>query len=76
MAVADGGAGLSTVRIPANFLSPGSFSVTIGVHVPSVYVLSLAENALGFSVHETGSSMARYANQNIGCVLPPCEWES
>jgi|CXWL01.1.fsa_nt_gi lipopolysaccharide transport system ATP-binding protein len=68
------GHGKATVTIPAALLVPGTFLVTVGVHVPGMEVLALAEHAISFLIHETGSSLARYANLDIGCVVVDCSW--
>jgi hypothetical protein len=62
------------VVVPAELLVPGRFLVTVGVHIPGVEVISLEENVLSFVIHETGSSLSRYANRDVGCVLVDCAW--
>lgn len=63
------------VGIPAHFLTPGNYSITIAAHVPNVEVLDLKESALSFRIEETGSKFSRYASTQLGVVFCECEWE-
>jgi len=69
-----GGGATCVARIPGSFLAPGNFSLTFGVHVPGVMVHSILDCALRFTIHETGSALARYSKQDTGVVLANCDW--
>jgi len=68
------GSYVSEIEIPAQFLSPGTYSMTIGAHIPKVEVLSTHESLMSFDVEETGSNMALYQGAAFGVVIVDCPW--
>ncbi|PZO19273.1 MAG: ABC transporter ATP-binding protein [Leptolyngbya foveolarum] len=67
---------VSQVEIPKLFLSPGTYSITVGAHIPNIEMLSLYESLMSFEVEETGSKMSLYAGTNFGVVLVDCAWKN
>jgi lipopolysaccharide transport system ATP-binding protein len=68
--------GISSVRvkIPAGFLTPGNYSITIAAHIPNMEILDLHESVLSFRIEETGSEFSRYSSTQLGIVFCKCEW--
>ena len=66
---------VSEVEIPALFLSPNTYNIIIGAHIPRVEVLSVHESLMSFEVEETGSNMALYQGSAFGVVLVNCTWK-
>ncbi len=62
------------MTIPADFLAPGEYAITVGLHQPGVEVVEVVENAARFNIEEVGSAMARYQGHNYGSVLVNFEW--
>ena len=69
------GTHVSQVEIPQLLLSPGTYSITIGAHVPNIEVLSSYESLMSFEVEETGSEMSLYSGAAFGVVLVNCSWK-
>lgn len=57
------------VRIPGNFLTPGSYSWNICINLPNVEIFDMHEDVLPFSIIDTGSKFAMYSGQNYGTVF-------
>jgi lipopolysaccharide transport system ATP-binding protein len=63
------------VKIPAMFLMPGSYFVTIVAHTPMVEVHDLHEQVLGFEIVDTGSPFAIHGSyRKIGIVMVDLAW--
>jgi lipopolysaccharide transport system ATP-binding protein len=63
------------VKIPAMFLMPGSYFVTIAAHTPMVEVHDLHEQVLGFEIVDTGSPFAVHGSyRKIGIVMVDLAW--
>lgn len=65
---------VATVEIPAEFLAPGTYTITVGLHQPNVFLFDRRDHILQFSVVETGSSDYMYAGQDIGSILVQLNW--
>ena len=64
-----------TVRLPGHFLVPDTYALTLKVHVPNVESLDTRRDVLRFTVVETGSTAARYAQAyRSGCVFGDFRW--
>ncbi len=64
------------VNIPPNFLTPGIYTITIGLAQPNIYLYDKRDNIIGFSVIDSGSSDYLYSGQDIGSILVNFEWET
>jgi lipopolysaccharide transport system ATP-binding protein len=64
----------AVVTIPAHFLAPNHYVLTLAIHVPNVEMIDLREQVAAFSVEETGSQMAIYKG-NYGVVFAPTDWQ-
>jgi lipopolysaccharide transport system ATP-binding protein len=62
------------VTIPANFLAPGSYLLSLGIHRPNVELLAYHESLLAFEVEESGSDMWIYRGGTYGNILVRFEW--
>ena len=71
----DIGTYVAEVEIPPLFLSPGSYSINIGAHVPNVEIVSYYQSLMSFEIEETGSRMALYKGLEIGVVLVNFPWK-
>lgn len=65
---------VATAAVPGNFLAPGAYSITAGLHQPNIRFLDLRQQVLGFSVLETGSDEYRQGGQGLGSVLVALDW--
>jgi lipopolysaccharide transport system ATP-binding protein len=65
-----------SIKIPAMFLMPGSYLLTIAAHQPMVEIYDFHEHLLSFAVMETGTKYAQY-NQphNVGIVMIDLPWQ-
>jgi lipopolysaccharide transport system ATP-binding protein len=67
--------GKGYVEIPAMFLMPGSYSVTIVAHTPMVEFHDVQQRILDFDVVDDGSPFALYGNyRSIGLVMADLAW--
>jgi lipopolysaccharide transport system ATP-binding protein len=60
-----------TVTIPAASLAPGAYSWMLYIHEPLTTLHDFHEGVCDFSILETGSVYAKYADHDYGCVYPP-----
>ena len=63
------------IRIPANFLVPGTYSFEIGLHIPNIQIVDLLDEVCMFTIMETGSEFYMYEGVDQGCVFAKCEWQ-
>ena len=64
------------VKIPANFIAPGSYSWDICINHPNFKVYDLMEDILQTTIIDTGSKFAIYNGQNYGTVFAPYSVET
>jgi lipopolysaccharide transport system ATP-binding protein len=65
------------VEIPAMFLMPGQYFVTIAAHTPMVEVHDFHQQILGFEIVDDGTSWAKYGHyQQIGVVMVDLPWKT
>ncbi len=63
------------VKIPAMFLMPGSYFVTIVAHTPMVEIHDMHEQVLEFEIVDTGTAFAIHRNyRKIGIVMADLAW--
>lgn len=58
--------------IPANFLRPNSYSVTLALFVPHQHIFELLESIAFFSVFDGGTKYAQSEGMDYGLVFSPC----
>lgn len=58
------------VRVPAVFLTPGSYSWVACINHPGVTSFDLQDDVVPFSIVDTGSEFAMYDGLDYGCVFP------
>ncbi|NWF60284.1 MAG: ABC transporter ATP-binding protein [Fischerella sp.] len=63
------------IEIPALFLVPGTYYITISAHIPNVEFICRNESILTFEIEETGSYMAIYKGSNYGVVFSNLTWK-
>lgn len=64
------------VRIPGEFLVPGTYYVSIYAHEPFGKMLETKDHCLSFTIHDTGCGITRYKDyNNLGAVLVHLQWE-
>ena len=67
----------SEVEIPAMFLMPGQYFVTVGAHTPFVEVHDHHEHVLEFEIVDNGTRFARYGNyRKAGIVMVDLPWKT
>jgi len=63
------------LHIPANLLTPQSFTFSIGLHIPNIKLLDLKSNIVSFNIYDNGSEFYRYKVGEYGVVFANCSWE-
>jgi lipopolysaccharide transport system ATP-binding protein len=63
-----------SVQIPALFLVPGIYSISLAAHVPTKEILAFYEDLLSLEIEETGSPMAVHHGRNYGMVFANWTW--
>jgi lipopolysaccharide transport system ATP-binding protein len=63
------------LTIPPHFLTPGTYSLYIEIHVPFMEWLDKLYEVCPFSIADTGSEMSMHEGYDYGCVFSPCQWE-
>jgi lipopolysaccharide transport system ATP-binding protein len=66
---------VSELEIPAHFLSPSTYSITIAAHIPKIETLAVHDSLMSFDIEETGSNMAMYQGAAFGVVLVDFPWQ-
>jgi lipopolysaccharide transport system ATP-binding protein len=64
------------LKIPANFLVPGTYSWVACINHPGSTMYDLQEDIVNFSILETGSDFARYNGVDFGRVFASYEAQS
>lgn len=62
----------STCTVPAHFLKPGRYSVTMAAHIYRVKVFDLKEKVFSFDVSHVG---CRFNDEREGVVQPLLKWD-
>lgn len=63
------------MTIPANTLTPGTYLITAGIHMPNVHIYDQIEHAIQFTISDNGSHFAMYEGTDYGSVFVNCNWE-
>lgn len=63
------------IKIPKNILVPNNYKVLVAAHIPNIKFISLIENAVSFTIEETGTNFHMYKGTDYGCVFVNCEWK-
>lgn len=63
-----------TVRIPANFLPPGRYSIIAAVMTPGVERYDMVDGELSFVVQDTGGHATMLRDARLGVVTPELPW--
>lgn len=63
------------MRVPTKLLTPGRYSFSIALHIPNVSILDQVDEAVTFSIFDTGSEFALFEGVDYGCVFADCTWE-
>lgn len=72
----DFSAGKHTMQVflPASFLAPDNYYITLVVHKPMIETLDRYDEALSFRIEETGSKISVYSGQRHGNILVQFPW--
>jgi hypothetical protein len=46
---------VGSVEIPGNFLAPGNYTITAGIHQPNIQLFDGRQHVIGFQIVECGS---------------------
>jgi lipopolysaccharide transport system ATP-binding protein len=65
---------VGSVEIPGNFLAPGSYTITAGIHQPNIQLFDGRQHVIGFQIVECGSQHYAFDGQDIGSVLVDFPW--
>jgi lipopolysaccharide transport system ATP-binding protein len=63
------------LKIPANFLARGNYSLNLIIYVPGVAQYDFVEDCLSFSIIDTGSEFYHLEGYNYGTVFGNFIWE-
>lgn len=65
-----------SVKMPAMFLMPGSYMLSIAAHEPMVEIFDIHEHILLFTISETGTKYAKYnqSRETLGIVITNFSW--
>ncbi len=64
------------LSIPANFLTPNTYSYSVALHIPNIQLFDEHRNAGEFTVFDNGSPFYKYQNVDNGCVFVNAEWKN
>lgn len=63
------------IQFPGMFLMPGTYFINVAAHHPVGEIFDLQENAVQFTIQDTGTNFAPYRDyQSIGVVLKELPW--
>jgi hypothetical protein len=62
------------VRIPAEFLRPETYLVTLATFVHNQFTIDVVVDCFSFTVQDGGSKYAASEGLDYGCVFAPCAW--
>lgn len=67
---------VAKIRIPGEFLVPGTYHLSVYAHEPFGKILEQKEHCLSFTIHDTGCGITRYKDyHNLGAVLVHLQWK-
>lgn len=66
---------IANVVIPARFIAPGNYQITVAIHQPNTHLFDKHDAIIGCSIIETGSKDSIYINPDVGSVLVEFPWE-
>ncbi len=69
------GTSISEIIIPASFLIPGLYTISLGAHITNVEVLAQHNSLASFEIAETGSGMSPYRGLAHGVVIVNIPWQ-
>ena len=62
------------VTIPGNFLTPGNYSISAGIHQPNIEVFDARKHVIAFQIVESGSNLYAFSGADMGSVLVDFQW--
>lgn len=65
-----------SVEIPGMFLAPGEYFVNISLQIENIQLFDLKENALRFTIVESGTNLHKFKGKDIGVVLTDFKWKT
>ncbi len=65
---------VGSVAIPGNFLAPGNYTISAGIHQPNIQLFDGRQHIIGFQIVECGSQHYAFGGQDIGSVLVDFPW--
>jgi lipopolysaccharide transport system ATP-binding protein len=66
----------SQVRIPANFLVPGTYRLTFAITLYHSQTVDSLENVAEFTIQDMGGEFSLYDGFDYGCVFANCDWST
>jgi lipopolysaccharide transport system ATP-binding protein len=64
------------VKIPSKLLTPKTFSLSLGLHIPNITLLDFKPKITTFSIYDNGSEFYKYDSVDYGVIFANCSWES
>lgn len=65
-----------SATIPKRFLMPGTYYLSVALHIPNQLIISKVENAVFFTIEETGSELFQFTQKKIGYVFSNVKWSN
>jgi lipopolysaccharide transport system ATP-binding protein len=66
----------ASAEIPGMFLAPGDYFVNASIQIENVQLFDFRENALSFSIVESGTHLSKFKGKDIGLVLTDLKWNN
>lgn len=61
--------------IPPEVLRPNNYSLTFALFIPHQLIIELIEDAVYFSIFDSGTKYALSEGTDYGLIFSPCQWE-
>jgi len=62
-------------RIPPEVLRPNNYSLSFALFVPHQLIIELIEDAVYFSIFDSGTKYAQSEGTDYGLIFSPCQWK-
>jgi lipopolysaccharide transport system ATP-binding protein len=63
------------IEIPQGILAPGNYIIECAIHQPNIQIFDLVRNAVGFTIHDNGTSYLKYNGVFQGVIIVNANWK-
>jgi len=64
------------LEIAPSIIAPGAYSLSVALFETGISIYHQLEAQCPFVIHDTGSPMAQFSNNDYGSVIIPARWSS